>query len=1379
MIVPRTCTELSAGNESQRQHDAAKPLEDFRGVPAYVLLGDPGAGKTTAFETECEALGDKACPITARDFLTFEVQGHPEWRHKTLFIDGLDEVRAGSSDARTPFDRIRGKLDALGKPAFRLSCREADWLGANDRRHLESVSSDGKVIVLRLDPLTDSNIEEILEGRPGVVDAFAFMSGASERGIGDLLRNPQTLDLLARAVTGGEGRWPASRTETFEMACEQMVLEQNDEHLAAIAPGKFPPPVKLLDAAGRLCAVQLIAGKAGYTLHGRPTDDYPGPESAIDDAHSVEVLKIAFATRLFGAEYDGCFAPVHRQIAEYLGAKYLAQVIHRGLPTRRVIALMTGPDGTVVTELRGLSGWLAAHSRSARADLIERDPVSVGLYGDIREFSLNDKSLLLETLKGHPTRLARVGNCAAFGSLVAPELRPMLEEILQDSNREQGHQTFIEFVLRFLQSGDPMSVFSQVLLEVVRDQTWGPDVNRAALYAYFHICPDGQDKSDNLRALVADIQSGRVSDPERALMGVLLSRLYPHDIAPTEVWNYISGTIDREHFHHGEYERFWDTELLDNSSDDQVAELIDCMPRRHPALRGLGLEDLPLKLLARGLQSHGDQLDTPRLYDWLAVGELENGYWARDESTPEIPLWLEERPELQKALILEGLSRCPKARDITSYAYEIYDHLYGAERPADFGTWCLEQAIGWESTEPQLAEYLFDEAFGRRKKSGLTLDLLRRRAQESPTLCARLNLLIQSQERKRQRELEYQESLRTFSEKRRHEEEKWLAQMRAHETALRENVGDPALLHHLAEVYFESPEDALRDGRIDERLFLISPDRRPSELRRLRREGAGLKGLEAFLRKDPELIDAAVQGLFGTIDREDVPTLEQIFELCVEDKVYYLGWPYLAALEEIERTAPEHEPPQWRDDQIRRALAFYHCDPLPVDDPPDWYRRLLETRPELVADIQVRFTILELRRGRQYVSKLAKLADDPAYARVAAHASQPLLRAFPVRCLQTQLESLEGLLWAAIQYADRPSLLGLIEKKLSRTSMNGSQRVLWLAAGFAIEPETYQLPLREFVQGHDRRIRYLTEFCRQRGRRFPPAWLHGMGISASTELIRIVGSQAGPQLRDVQGWRTPSIRASQIVHGLIQQNLAASSGKSASDALAELISDPQLCGWRHVLSEAQDIQRVIRRDAEFRHPSVEQVCQSLKGGSPANAADLTALVVDRLRELGEAIRKGNTSGWRQYWNVNSHGRPTEPRPENSCRDILLADLQQRLNVQGIDARSEVQHANEKRADICVSCDGFQVPVETKKNDHRDLWSALRNQLIARYTIDPDADGYGIYLVFWFDKEFTQAPPSGRRPVNPEELVRRLKKEATLSETEERKISICVIDVGEP
>ena len=138
-----------------------------------------------------------------------------------------------------------------------------------------------------------------------------------------------------------------------------------------------------------------------------------------------------------------------------------------------------------------------------------------------------------------------------------------------------------------------------------------------------------------------------------------------------------------------------------------------------------------------------------------------------------------------------------------------------------------------------------------------------------------------------------------------------------------------------------------------------------------------------------------------------------------------------------------------------------------------------------------------------------------------------------------------------------------------------------------------------------------------------------------------------------------------------------------------------------------------------------------------------------------------------------------PKHEDDCRDALLSDLQQRMNRLGIDAAPEGHYAERNRSDIRVCHGGFNVPVEIKKSTSTDLWSAIRRQLIAKYTRDPGAAGYGIYLVFWFGNEpkLCQMPESGPRPKSPAALEERL--HDTLSPEEARLISVRVIDVARP
>ena len=335
-----------------------------------------------------------------------------------------------------------------------------------------------------------------------------------------------------------------------------MTAEHNAEHLSVQLPGTVD---QLLDAAGRLCLVLLVAGKSGYASRQRRADDeYIDPIRC--GYGDMELLRQALHTKLFSLDGAGGFVPVHRHIAEFLGARHLATLINCGLPAGRAIALLTGEDGHVVTEFRGLSAWMAALCRSARQVLIDLDAIGVGLYGDIRDFSPEEKCALLSSLKERVLSFNSYFAAAAFAGLASPETVPAMRGVLTGSDRSTDVQSFAVFLLLVLRCGQPIRELSRLLLEMVHDETWRPEVRHAALEAFVHCCQDSVVRARELDHLLESVHVGKTEDPENELLGSILSHSYPQDISPSAVWDYLYEKGRRTFI--GCYKVFWKRLLL-------------------------------------------------------------------------------------------------------------------------------------------------------------------------------------------------------------------------------------------------------------------------------------------------------------------------------------------------------------------------------------------------------------------------------------------------------------------------------------------------------------------------------------------------------------------------------------------------------------------------------------------------------------------------------------------------------------------------------------------------------------------------------------------------------------------------------------------------
>ena len=1342
--VPRNCFMQSSENEVGNE---ALPLSDFRHAPAYVLLGDPGAGKTTAFQEEYKVLGDQAEFLTARHFLRVDLSTHPEWKDKFLFIDGLDEVRAGQSDARSSIDNVIARLDALGKPSFRISCRAADWLGSNDLANLSVAAPDDEVKVLHLTPLTHNDILQILQSRLAETEPKVFLSDAHERGLSGLLANPLTLDMLIRLANQGE-RLPESRGATFEKFCSLLAEEQNKEHKII---SRDEGTEAVLDAAGRLNAVQLLAGMSGYTTgHEERDEGYLKLGQAGYEDRSL--LRSALATRLFVSEGESHFAPVHRHIAEYLGARHLAALIASGIPPKRVISLMTGVDGVVVTELRGLSAWLAALSPRARRSLINGDPIGVCLYGDIHDFTPTEKRELLTSLKRRTASLNVSLPSEAARSLTSTDMAPAILEVLEDATRTKEHSEITLFMLDALSKGLPSQEFSDALFSIVLDSERGSYTQQYALRAFLHNSECGAVRTEKLTELLNRIRSGGLSDPDRALQDVALSELYPNVLQPSEIWDHLPdvGRLGSPMPHLG----FWRRQLTEGLSPEQIGVLIEGLTKRMPTILDVierqHLSEVPLRVLEQALKMLGDSVDTATLYEWLGIAErMRWRVYEGEASLTMVRAWLTKRPNVQKGLILEGLSRSSGLNDVWTWALDARNRLCDTAFPSDYGPWCLEQAVNLVDDRPWVAECLLQEAFahrGENERRGLSVDEMRVRVEGYHVLESKLDRLLNTPPPPNW-ELEMQEQVQRWRTEGELEEARKLDYMRSQIDLLSENRAAPALLHQLAKIYFGHRAGSDR--------------------------GAAIGALEAYLKGDHTLIQGVLASLEKTADRSDIPSVIEILDLRSQNRMHYLNLPFLAGMDILDVPVPTDMSEQ-EVDLYRTALMFYCCGFVRGEYTPNWHGQLLASRPDIVADVQLQFARAELKRSGDHVDGLYELAHDPSHADVARRISLTLLRSFPTRCRTGQLGPLKYLLWAAIQHADRDSLSRLIADKVDLKSMNIAQRAHWLAAGLVISSERFGELASDFASNNYNRSLGIADFFGEVRYLYTSELMNYVDLRAACLIISIVGRHFGPELLPVAGVVTPAMEASRLVNQLITQ-AASSASTEAGQVLETLSSNISLSNWRFHIDSARDAQRVTRRDTLYEHPVPERVVTTLSGGAPANSGDLAALLEDLLEDLACEIRTSNTDDWRQYWNENPRENSPSPKHEDQCRDALLSDLRKML-PDGVDAQPEGQYANKRRSDIRVARGAaFSVPIETKKNSHRKLWTAMHRQLIKYYASGPNTGGYGIYLVFWFGPDLTTPPPQGRRPETANDLKERL--DETLSEAQKRRITVSVVDVA--
>ena len=163
-----------------------------------------------------------------------------------------------------------------------------------------------------------------------------------------------------------------------------------------------------------------LARLGGYTLPDRaePDPDFPSLADVGDDpsGRARQVL----GTRLFVGATEGKLGPAHRQIAEFLAARYVSGLIDGGLPLARVLGLISGFDGDVLQGFHNFLSWLGVQNKRSRKKIIRLNPSGLIYAGDRETYSADEKREIVLNLRRewthNPYCSRSLGRVAGFWS---------------------------------------------------------------------------------------------------------------------------------------------------------------------------------------------------------------------------------------------------------------------------------------------------------------------------------------------------------------------------------------------------------------------------------------------------------------------------------------------------------------------------------------------------------------------------------------------------------------------------------------------------------------------------------------------------------------------------------------------------------------------------------------------------------------------------------------------------------------------------------------------------------------------------------------------------------------------------------------------------
>jgi hypothetical protein len=264
---------------------------------------------------------------------------------------------------------------------------------------------------------------------------------------------------------------PATRAALFERVCA-LLWPEHDPDRQDVGLGKITED-QALSAGGAIMAGLLLAGGEAVSLAG-PGQIQDGDVrlAGLEMLPAAGAARSIFSSKLFCSVGVDRAKPIHRVIAEFLGARWLAQQAKMSRSQRRLLRQLQG-SGAVPASVRGLHAWISFHSSVMAKAVIAADPLGVLRYGETACLTSDQADCMFEALQTlaetDPFFRGQDWDSHSAAGLMKPNLRAKITNAIASGNSNSHLRSLlIEGLKDTPLAGDLANTLEEVMFSTER-----------------------------------------------------------------------------------------------------------------------------------------------------------------------------------------------------------------------------------------------------------------------------------------------------------------------------------------------------------------------------------------------------------------------------------------------------------------------------------------------------------------------------------------------------------------------------------------------------------------------------------------------------------------------------------------------------------------------------------------------------------------------------------------------------------------------------------------------------------------------------------------------------------------------------------------------